>query len=70
MIAPFASALLEGASQIKAEPSRAMAKIFSCLTGRRLQIFARPSADIEDIHLVIDQHGRRGKMLQEQLIPE
>ena len=63
--------LLEGASQIKTEPFTGHGENIPVgLAGRRLKIFARPPADIEDITLVVDQHGRRRKVLQEQLVRE
>jgi hypothetical protein len=34
----------------------------------RFQVFARPSADVKDVALVVDQHSGRGVMLQNQLI--
>ena len=63
--------LLEGVSQIKTEPFTGHGENIPVgLAGRRLKIFAGPPADIEDIPLVVDQHGRRGKVLQEQLVRE
>jgi hypothetical protein len=36
----------------------------------RFQVFARPAAHVKDVALVVDEHGRRGVMLQDQLIRE
>ena len=36
--------------------------------GGRLQVFAGPSADIEDVALVIGEYGRRRVVLQDQLV--
>ena len=36
--------------------------------GRRFQVFAGPATDVEDVALVVDQDGRRGVMLQDQVI--
>ena len=60
---------LEGAGQFVAQPLAGHGKDVPVgLAGRRLQVFARPPADVEDVALVVDQHGRRGVALQDQLI--
>ena len=34
----------------------------------RFQVFARPSADVKDVALVVDEHSGQGVTLQDQLI--
>ena len=61
--------LLEGAGQLVAQPLAGHGEDVPVgLAGRRLQVLARPPADVEDVALVVRQHGRRGEALQEQLI--
>ncbi len=63
--------LLESAAEIKTEPLTGHSKNIPVgLAGCGFQILARPSADIENIPFVIDQHGGGRKTLQEQLIGE
>ena len=61
--------LLECGGQLEAQPLAGHGEDVPVgLAGRRLQVLARPPADVEDVALVVDQHGRRGIVLQEQLI--
>ena len=61
--------LLEGAGQFVAQPFAGHGKEVPVgLAGGRFQVFAGPAADVEDVALVIDEHGRRGVTLQDQLI--
>ena len=60
---------LEGAGQFVAQPFAGHGKDVPVgLAGGRFQVFAGPAADVEDVALVIDEHGRRGVTLQDQLI--
>ena len=60
---------LEGAGQFVAQPFAGHGEDVPVgFAGGRFQIFAGPAADIEDVALVIDEHGGRGIMLQDQLI--
>ncbi len=62
---------LEGTAQIKTEPFPGHGEYIPVgLTRGRFKIFTGPAADIKDIPLVIDEHRRRRKMLQKQLIRE
>ena len=61
--------LLEGAGQFVAQPFAGHGEDVPVgLAGGRFQVFAGPPADVEDVALVVDQHGRRGVALQEQLV--
>jgi hypothetical protein len=61
--------LLKGAGQFVAQAFASHGKEVPVgLAGGRLQVFAGPAADVEDVTLVIGEHGRRGVMLQNQLI--
>ena len=52
--------LLEGADQFKAQPFPGHGEDIPVgLAGGRFEIFAGASADIDDVALVIGQHGRR-----------
>ena len=60
---------LEGAGQFVAQTFAGHGKDVPVgLAGGRFQVFAGVAADVEDVALVIDEHGRRGVTLQDQLI--
>ncbi|OGV67230.1 MAG: hypothetical protein A2498_10805 [Lentisphaerae bacterium RIFOXYC12_FULL_60_16] len=60
---------LEGIGHLVAQPFTGHGKDIPVgLAGGRFQVFAGTAADVEDVALVIGEHGRRGVMLQDQLI--
>ena len=61
--------LLKGAAELVAQPLAGHGKDVPVgLPGRRLQVPARPPADVEDVPLVARQDGRRGIAGQDELI--
>ena len=60
---------LEGAGQFVAQTFAGHGKDIPVgLAGGRFEVFAGAAADVKDVALVVDQHGRRGVTLQDQLI--
>ncbi len=64
------TALWKASLSASPNPSRAIAKRFKLAFPALLEVFARFAADIQNIAFFCDQHGCRGKPLEQHLVRE
>ena len=68
-LAPLPDRLLKGARQFVAQPFAGHGEDVPVgLARRRLEVLAGSPADVEDVALVVDQHGGRREALQEHMV--